>query len=249
MTNTIKRTLQFLESQSHVGAGVMVLAALMTAGTLMNSRPAPAAAPIPVTVTPLPFPVTGAVNAAQTGAWNVGIAGTPNVNIANSPNVNLPVGETVLGGKQAVPFVNINDGRQVIQRSIDVSIPNGAIGGPFPPIYTVPPGKRLVIEFVDGILFALPGQNMAVTIATSVGGLIVQHTIWPPFIAPQTIPANDPSTQGIQVLGASQQVRLYADPGTVVSATVIRPNSTVSQAATGPASAIVTISGYLVDVP
>jgi hypothetical protein len=74
-----------------------------------------------------------------------------------------------------------------------------------------PQSQRLVIEFVSGncAIAASNGNNiLTATIGTIIGGNFVDHTL-----APQP-PV--PTLQGTQFVNISQQVRLYADPLTII---------------------------------
>ena len=104
-------------------------------------------------------------------------------------------------------------------------------------IATVPAGKRLVIEFISASGQVPPGQHVeswpVMTVAPPTGG--AQHEL--------LVNAQPPAVIGDALFRASQQVRLYADSGSTVQ-TIIRRNS-----GAGSATYLMTVSGYLVDVP
>ncbi|MBA3354685.1 MAG: hypothetical protein H0U18_01850 [Pyrinomonadaceae bacterium] len=100
-------------------------------------------------------------------------------------------------------------------------------------IYTVPAGKRLVIEYASMAAEIPVGQVASWNISTFVGGRLERNRF------PQTSPAV--AFNNVSATEAGQQVRIYADPGTNVEAGGI-PNS-------GSGSFYFTISGHLVDVP
>jgi len=106
-------------------------------------------------------------------------------------------------------------------------------------ITTVPAGKRLIIEHVSVIGSVLTGQKL---IRASIGvgnGDVIFHDL--------PISAQGSEFGGFRDLYiASEQVRLYADPGTQVYYFVARNNYRGSEPE-GYTEA--TISGYLVDVP
>jgi hypothetical protein len=78
--------------------------------------------------------------------------------------------------------------------------------------YVVPSDKRLVIEFVSGTCeVEAPGRTTAGYIRTTVGSLTIAHAFVPVFTA---------STADTNILVFSQSTRLYADPGTELSATI-----------------------------
>lgn len=100
---------------------------------------------------------------------------------------------------------------------------------------TVPAGKRLVIEMVEANLhFGGTGvQNLQVFVGTTVGGASINHGVLPTLAG---------SVFGDNYV-VSQQVRLYADPGTTVSA------FTDSNTVTAIPVSFFAISGYLVNLP
>lgn len=105
-------------------------------------------------------------------------------------------------------------------------------------IYTVPEGKRLVIEFVSMEASLTADQKAQLKMETTAGGANVTHNF--PLTQPAVV------FQGEAVVSTlAQQVRLYADAGTNVEMKARRNNI-------GPAFKAffrVSISGYLVDVP
>jgi hypothetical protein len=151
--------------------------------------------------------------------------GTSNVNVVNTPTV-----------KDAD-----NPARQPFHASAYVGFSNGSASATAT-ITTVPAGKRLIIEHVSVYGQMLVGQTMRrAAIGTSLlnyndGGYVFDDLT----VSPQ-------GSDGVKdYFVASQDVRLYADPGTQVLGTAIR-NST---AGANPDTAVqFSISGYLVDVP
>ncbi|SRR6266545_1290746 len=105
-------------------------------------------------------------------------------------------------------------------------------------IYTVPPGKRLVIEFVSMEADLTADQVAQMTMRTTVDGAEVTHRF------PLTEPARVFQGEAV-VAPISQQVRLYADAGTNVEMKARRNNVGAALNAFFRFS----ISGYLVDVP
>jgi hypothetical protein len=103
-------------------------------------------------------------------------------------------------------------------------------------VATVPAGHRLVIEFVSMVGQVPPTQHveiLSVTTSTDpVGG--VSHQL--------LINAQPAAVIGDAIFRASQEVRLYANPGTTVRA-LFRRNSGIGDATFG-----ITISGRLVPV-
>jgi hypothetical protein len=132
---------------------------------------------------------------------------------------------------QAVPIVNVNDGRQPFQTEVSITVPDtfGGENGAF----TVPTGFRLVIEQISAIGFLPSGQKAVFEVFTQINGATSG--------TPHHLVANSRGSFGGQDLfEACQQTRLYADPGTQVLARIDRDLST------GTGTARFSISGYLV---
>lgn len=125
-----------------------------------------------------------------------------------------------------------NPARQPVQAQAACQANN--VIGCLPIIYTVPAGKRLVIEFASMNANLPAGQTAQLAIQTSAGGETVNHHF---PLTPPAVPF-----QGQGAAAAGQQVRLYADAGTVVTVQGTR------NIATGTAFFNFSISGYLVDV-
>ena len=100
-------------------------------------------------------------------------------------------------------------------------------------LVTVPQGKRLVIEYISALGVVPTGQRVRVNIRIITSGRFGTHAL--PLI-PQG------SFSGFDNFSASLPVRLYADPGTLVSGEASR------DAGTGNGSLTLSISGYLVTV-
>jgi hypothetical protein len=118
-------------------------------------------------------------------------------------------------------------------------------GFPFTP-FTVPVGKRLVIEYVSGNLNAVPSCNTAprMELRTSVGGTTVNH-----YFSPENTgivdELNGSGPERSYVL--SRETRLYADPGSQVLAILHLSASPGCGYTTGDFG--LHVSGYLVDIP
>jgi len=102
--------------------------------------------------------------------------------------------------------------------------------------FTVPAGKRLVIEYVAGF-YAVPTSVSqqpldSIVIRTQIGSAVIGHIVLSNRVSIDST--------GFSVYHLGQSVRLYADPGTQVSAVGFASN-------TGTAS--VTFSGHFVNVP
>lgn len=173
---------------------------------------------------------TPTVLAQQSGAWNVGITGTPTVNLANnSVQVNNPATNPVL-----VRDVDIS-ARQPVQVEGFVSVgigqsSNGKV------IYTVPVGKRLVVEFVSAEGDVRNTQSPRFQILTAFDDEFVIHTLT------STLQGQGSPTSTHH--NVSQLVRFYAQPLSNVIFNFGR-----SFMVDGDARAAVTLSGYLEDAP
>jgi hypothetical protein len=161
------------------------------------------------------------------------------VSISNIPTVNLGTGNTVqlaYTPNNPLPVRDADPARQPFQNWASDTQADGTNGSTIT-IATVPAGKRLVIEFLSAVAQMPAGQHLVVcqinTIAPPFGGLTHELLInqQPAFV------------NGDALFRASQQVRLYADPGSQVRALMTRDSSQ------GQALFLATLSGYLVDVP
>src|SRR5262249_27315886 len=106
--------------------GWAILVVLLLVGSLMHSHTAAADDTKAVMVSPVPLPVA----------------------VTNSATVNLPAGHNVLGGTRALVTVDADNARQPVQGQTEFQLTDGAPGLGIN-IYTVPAGKRLVIEFLS----------------------------------------------------------------------------------------------------
>lgn len=124
--------------------------------------------------------------------------------------------------------------RQPFQRFLVEQINDGEFNAADRVAFTVPAGKRLVIEHVSLLCVAPTGQKLRVRIDATAGGSAFH----------QLPLANEGSFQGGKDdHKASQQTRIYADGGTEVYFRVAR------NSASGVAGVNASVSGYLVDVP
>ena len=108
--------------------------------------------------------------------------------------------------------------------------------GGSPASFSVPLGKRLVIEYVSGqcVLGPNPWPAFLVSIVTS--GVTNNHAIAIPF---------NPSVSGASVYQLGHLVKLYADAGTNVTLTV-NPNVNGPQYA--PSTCVLAFSGQLANL-
>jgi hypothetical protein len=205
-----------------IRAAFSALAVLAILGIAQPSMAGPQ--PTSVTVVNTPLPVTGTVQ--------------------------LPSGTSVRIDNTVTDPVrvrNVNDALQPVQVTANCATdPDfGTLGCGPGTFYTVPAGKRLVIEYASmDIGCILPGQAVTLAITTTTNGVDATHFAMAPAAAGPGVTAiacNLPSASSITAVG--QVVRLYADAGTFVSVAANR-NSNVGQM-----DATISISGYLMDVP
>jgi len=133
-----------------------------------------------------------------------------------------------------------NPARQPVQVRLTCSMENpqvACLGNQI--IYTVPQGKRLVIEYASMVARVPEGQSvsMLIQVPSSGGGLAVTHYL------PLSAPSHDGVFAGGPFTSIGQQVRAYADPGSNVVVNGLRNNGA------GAGSYEFSISGHLVDIP
>ena len=137
-------------------------------------------------------------------------------------------------GTAASPLAVAAPAGEPFQREVTLATPNGSSGGTA--AILVPANKRLLIEFAsiraNGFSPVLQPERMEIT--TSVGGESATY---------QLGPVRTVLSGGINTHIASQQVVIWADPGTTVGFRIIFP-----QTAAG-FSTDFAISGRLFDVP
>ncbi len=212
--------------------GLVTLAVLATFGMANSALAAGPPDGLQVNVINTPanaVPVTGSITGSVTGT--VGLA----------PGTKVLIDSTV---GNPVRVRNVNDAIQPVQAKASCTSPAGTIGCGPANIYTVPAGKRLVIEYASMAACMLPGQTVQSSVATNLGGAYVTHFL----NTPQPTAGPGSSAIGCNVAPSSltavgQQLRLYADAGTAVLAGADRTSNL------GSSSFEFTISGYLVDVP
>ncbi|MGH9824247.1 MAG: hypothetical protein ACREDR_13460, partial [Blastocatellia bacterium] len=140
-------------------------------------------------------------------------------------------------GTSASPLAVVSDpaALEPFQAEIDFDINDGDAGGSG--TFTVPAGKRLVIEYASASVSLPQGQRLdfiqVVTTSASGPTLFAGHFLVPVFVT-------DDNTNS--EFAAAQDLRLYADPSTSVTV------KTARNSLSGPGSATITISGHLVDL-
>jgi hypothetical protein len=187
-------------------------------------------------------PIPTLAQGTTTIAGNVSVTNTPTVNLAsgasvnvtNTPTVNLASGASIgINNTTANPVLvrSVDDAvRQIFQKQVDLIWADGTYGQNT--FFSVPSGKRLVIEHVSAIAHDLGQHPTMFRVTTFAGGQQVIH-----FLV-----SSSQGESGRQFV-ASQQMRIYADPGTGVVVGADREFNT------GTGTATISVSGYLVDVP
>jgi len=167
---------------------------------------------------PVPVTLQGTLPAIS---GNVAVTNTPTVNVASLP--------TVIFQNRDEPA------RQPFQRfaSFQMQAPATGAGDTF----TVPAGKRLVIEYVSLRTNINTGANQVVSYSLSNqgGGSLGTFS----FVPQPTIDSAIGTTGYI----AHGQLRAYCDPGTNVTITAVRNSTNDSDTVN------YTVSGYYVNVP
>lgn len=155
------------------------------------------------------------------------------VNIANTPAVSLATGASVAVNNPAsnAVFVRSVDDRlrQIFQTQITVNLTPGSFGDHL--AIQIPAGKRLVIEHVSVAGIDNGEEHLRYEITTQANTVQATHRL---VSYQQGIP---------NFYYASQEMRVYGDPSSLVIFGVNRPYGI------GTASATMTVSGYFVDVP
>jgi hypothetical protein len=193
-----------------------------------------AANPVPTTAQGTTL-VSGAVAATQSGAWNVGVSGmvgidpsSNSVAISGQPTVSIDPGNNTV----ALLRDPENPARARVSAAVFPNLTDGS-SSHFVTAYDVPSNKILVVEYTAFNCTGIPsGQTAAGSLVVYTNGVGAYHYL----------PATATLPGGLVAVG--QQVRLYADPSTTVSANVQR-----SGGAIGNVSCYFTISGNLVDTP
>ncbi len=179
-----------------------------------------------------PVPIKGSV--AVTG--NVNLAPGTKVGIEGTANVNL-VDKTVIVGNTAAAPVQVRD----INRKLTMPVHGGVnlqiiVDEPQDEtavMYTVPAGKRLVIEFISvDVLMDGSSADPDVRITSTLGGTAYSHTL-----------ALTPQNDDYKNFGFSGMTKIYAEAGTNVTVTF-----QIYEPATAINSATVRFSGYLEDL-
>lgn len=137
------------------------------------------------------------------------------------------------GKNNPVPTYNVDaPGVELFQKSLDFDF--NPIDGGGATTFAVPPGKRLVIEFISAMIFIEQGRMTNFSISAYVNGNLAPHRLMFNEVSPWGIYAS--------AYNVSQSFKVYADPlqDVLINIGGTQPGDGVAQ---------ISISGYLVDVP
>lgn len=170
---------------------------------------------------------TDAARAANDGNPKpVTVENTPNVNVTNIPPININNDST-----DPIPVETIVPVRIPFQHEEKDLVSN--VGSKILE-FTIPETDRLVIEHVSARVVASSGSNIRdISLRTTENGATAPHWL---------VVGNSREDTGLgNIFVVGQDVRLYADPGSLVRLLV-----TVDPIASADVSAQMSVSGYLV---
>ena len=144
-----------------------------------------------------------------------------NVNVINTANAPVPVRDVENPAHDPI---------QVGLQKFNPAVPN----------FTVPTGKRLVIEYVSAQISQTDCDFVRYSVTTTVQGVTQEHLF---FLQVVGVGFTSP-----KIFGLSQQTRIYADPNTevILGRSVDAMDSGCGFSEPSPD---LTISGYLVNAP
>ncbi len=221
-----------------LGFAVIILFALSlfaylqpTSAQSVSSRapaaPDPSGKSVTVANTPLPVTIDNpTVPVQQSGAWTVGLSGIPTVKV--DPGSPVPV------------QVQVNDPAwQPFSGKADMTIQDGWSGGAAQFVvlgtdtpFTVPAGKRAVVEFVSLYAYVPIGQQLQHVV---LGGVMGTHFI--------QLSATDYTPWQLSLVSASQEMKLYLQSGSTLTISVGRTTGT------GEQNVMAYMTGHYVDLP
>lgn len=182
---------------------------------------------------PTPAPGPSSVNVVNTP--NVNVVNTPSVNVTSLPSVTLAP-DSKVGIDPASNTVKVAPGGEMFFHRLDFS--GGAVGISSDE-YTVPEGKRLVLEHVSAQARLNSGDrltSMALALLRPNGVTLGSHYLPTPAGV-----SNQPIGDDV-VFNISQPLRMYLDAGYKFMCQAVR-NTSLS----GNSNVSCTVSGYLVD--
>jgi hypothetical protein len=124
-----------------------------------------------------------------------------------------------------VPTTDVNE--SALQPFQATLFPHSSTSNESTDSFTVPAGKRLVIEYYSSQPQDLSGGAAGMVLTTTAGGAFVQYIVY----------VNANTTNQV-----NQTVRIYADPNSTVEAFAFNANAASS-------AGFVTVSGHFVNVP
>ena len=130
--------------------------------------------------------------------------------------------------------------RMPFQREFFIEVPTGSITASA--TFMVPVGKRLVLEFVAGNTRLSDWEYVRLTLRTIAGGEGAGHELTPTTYRRGFEGSNPPFDPDL-IIGFSQLVRIYADPGSSVSLVFLRTENREAR----PGALAASLSGYLID--
>jgi len=139
-----------------------------------------------------------------------------------------------------LPPVESRPAKTPFQRELYIEVPSGTMSAT--QSFMVPAGRRLVIEFVAGNTRLSDWEYVRLTLRTIAGGESVGHELAPTTYR-RAFEGSQPPYNPDLVIGFSQLVKVYADPGTSVNLTFLRTENREAS----PAGLTASVSGYLVD--
>jgi hypothetical protein len=228
MLKTIENSLKALEKPVKLCIVAAIVGGIIFALAVVSNIGAGSADPNPpplfkVNVTNTPNVSVVNTPTVNIGAGSVGITGMPNVTVANTITNPVPVRDTDNPAIQ--PFQT--------EIALDLTSFTSKVG-----TFTVPAGKRLVIEFVSIFAQVNQGQKELVNIETTAGNTVASYTVVPNFYGTEVS-----SNPAFDVFVGNQQMRVYADPGSTVNILVYGQLNTNALGG----QTVVSLSGYLVN--
>ena len=217
-----------------LGLGLGILAVAI--GTLSTHPAAAAPGSTNVTVTNTPLPVQ--TPNSNTTPLPANVTNFPSTqNVSGTVNVgNFPAAQNVtIANPQTQPVPTSDAQNQPFAILVNPSFTDGSPRGSAS--FAVPNGQRLIIEFIGGNVCLTVGQKAIFAVDVQVGGAQPEYAL--PAIAEGTF--NGFGGGPCDNFAVSQQVRIYADPGTTVTLAVVRSDST------GSTFAGLAVSGHLVN--
>ena len=173
-------------------------------------------------------PAYGQGNGNNQPSGQAGGTGTSNVVVTNSPAQPVPVKEQNNPAFQ--PFQWQGQPTVALGNSDTITT------------FTVPAGKRLVIEGISAQVYvsgAVTGEVPRLILGTNAAG------VWANTFTPMTYVGNSGPSPSYAV---SQPLRMYADPGSTVDVE-LRRSTDLNGNYTGILISTITVTGYFVNVP